>query len=66
MTKQPLTDTPDEEVIHATTEEALAEALNAGKAVHAPPELFALFGIADHGEDVGEVEELLPDLLPPS
>jgi len=70
MTKRRLSDTHDEEVIEASTEEGFAASLSAavktGVPVCADPEILARFGIADHGEDVGDLRLLFPDLLPPS
>lgn len=54
-------------VVHATTEEDFAAALNAGAFVSADPDILDKFGMADdHGENVVELEEIVPDLLPPS
>ncbi|MXX77336.1 MAG: hypothetical protein F4210_06365 [Holophagales bacterium] len=70
MKRQRLTDTHDQEVIEASTEEALAAALNAavktGVPVCADPALLARFGIADHGEDLGDLDLVFPDLVPQS
>ena len=70
MTTQRLTHTHNEEVIEASTQEGFAAALSAagktGGSVYAGPELLARFGIADHGEEVGDPEDLFPDLLPSS
>jgi len=70
MKREPLTDTHDQEVIEVSTEEGLAAALSAAVktdvAVSADPELLARFGIADHGEDLGDLRLLFPDVLPAS
>lgn len=50
--------------VHASTEEEFAAALNAGAFVSADPEILDAFGMADHGENVVELEEIFPDLLP--
>lgn len=58
----------DEAVVDAGTEEAAAAALSAavdtGVAVLAEPEILARFGIADHGEDLGDLLMVFPDELP--
>ncbi len=40
---------------------ALTEAARTGGAVTADAELFARFGIADHGEDLGDLDLVFPD-----
>jgi hypothetical protein len=58
----------DEAVVEAGTEEAFAAALSAalatGVAVHADPAVLTPFGIADHGEDLGDLLMVFPDELP--
>ncbi len=68
MKKEPLIDAHDEEAIEAHTEEGFAAALSTaaqtGVPVSADPELLARFGIADHGEDLGDLDLVFPDLSP--
>ena len=70
MKRQSPTDAHDEEVIEVSTEEGFAAALSAavktGVPVSADPAVLARFGIADHGEELGDLRLLFPDVLPSS
>lgn len=58
----------DETVVEAATDEGFAAALSAalttGVPISGDPGVLARFGIADHGEDLGDLLLVFPDLSP--
>lgn len=58
-----------EETIEALTEEgfaaALSSAVKTGVPVCADADLIARFGIADHGEELGDLRAIFPDVIAP-
>ena len=61
----PSLNAPDTDVLVCESEEALAAALSelagTGAPISADAELLARFGIADHGEDLGDLDPVFPD-----
>ncbi len=51
-------------VVHAEDEASAVAALNAGAFVSADPDILEKLGFADLGENVGEPEDFLDDLVP--